>query len=38
MSFKASPVEKKIEALSRVVSGEKIQPGAREIGVRRTPI
>jgi len=26
LSFKAIPVEKKIEVVSRVISGEKIQP------------
>lgn len=34
MSFKSIPVEKKIKA----VSGEKIQPVAREIGVQRASI
>ena len=38
MSFKSIPVEKKIKAVSRVVSGEKIQPVAREIGVHRASI
>lgn len=38
MSFKSIPVEKKIEAVSRVVSGGKIQPVAREIGVHRSSV
>lgn len=38
MSFKPIPVEKKIEAVSRVISGEKIQPVAREIGVHRASV
>mgnify|MGYP001049405621 CR=1 FL=1 len=38
MSFKSIPVEKKIEAVSKVVSGEKIQPVAKEIGVHRSSI
>lgn len=38
MSFKPIPVEKKIEAVSRVIAGEKIQPVAREIGVHRASV
>jgi len=38
LSFKPVPVEEKIEAVSKVVSGKKVQPVAREIGVDRTPI
>lgn len=38
MSFKPISVNKKIEAVSRVVSGEKIQPVAREIEVRRSSV
>jgi len=33
LSFKLIPIEKKIEVVSRVISGEKVQPVAREIGV-----
>jgi len=38
LDFKSISVEKKIEAVSRVASGKKIQPVAREIGVYRTSI
>ena len=38
MSFKPIPVEKKIETVSRVITGQKIQPVAREIGVHRSSI
>ncbi len=38
LGFKPILVEKKIEALSRVVSGKKILPVAREIGVHRISI
>jgi len=38
LSFKLVPVQKKIEAVSRVVAGEKVQPVAREVGVHRTSI
>lgn len=38
MSFKPVPVQKKIEAISRVIAGEKVQPVAREVGVHRTSI
>ncbi len=38
MSFKPISVEKKIEAVSRVISGNKIQPVAREIGVHRSSV
>jgi len=36
LSFKPIPVDKKIEAASKVVSGKKIQPVAKEIGVHRS--
>lgn len=38
MSFKPIPVEKKIEAISRVVSGNKVQPVAKEIGIHRSSV
>ena len=38
LSFKPIPVEKKIETVSRVIAGQKIQPVAREIGVHRSSI
>jgi len=38
LGFKPIPVEKKIEAAFRVVSGNKIQPVAREIAVHRSSI
>lgn len=38
MSFKPVSVEKKIEAVSRVVAGEKVQPVARDVGVHRISI
>ena len=38
MSFKPIPVEKKIEAVSRVIAGEKIQPGARKTEVHRSSV
>ena len=38
MSFKPVSVQKKIEAISRVIAGEKVQPVAREVGVHRTSI
>jgi len=36
LSFKPVPVEKKIEAVSRVIVGKKIQPVAKEIRVHRS--
>ena len=38
MSFKPIPVDKKIKAVSKVVSGEKIQPVAKEIGIHRSSV
>jgi len=38
VSLKSTPVGKKIKAVPKVVSGEKIQLAAREIGVHRTSI
>ena len=38
MSFEPVPVQKKIEAISRVIAGKKVQPVAREVGVHRTSI
>lgn len=38
LSFKSIPVEKKIEAVSKVMFGENIQPVAREIEIHRTSI
>ena len=38
LSFKPIPVEKKIEAVSNVVSRQKIQPVARKVGVHRVSI
>jgi len=38
LSFKSIPAEKKIEVVSRVVSGNKVQPVAREIGVHRSSV
>jgi len=38
LSFKPVSVQKKIEAISRVIAGEKVQPVAREVGVHRTSI
>lgn len=38
LSFKPIPVDKKIEAASKVVSGKKIQPVAKEIGVHRSSV
>ena len=38
MSFKPVSIEKKIQAVSRVVVGEKVQPVARDIGVHRASI
>jgi len=38
LSFKPVPTQKKIEAVSRVVAGEKVQPVARKVGVHRTSI
>jgi len=38
LGFKLVPVQKKIEAVSRVVAGEKIQPVARDGGVHRISI
>jgi transposase-like protein len=37
-SFKPIPVEKKMEAVSKAIAGDRIQPVAREIGVHRTSI
>ena len=38
MGFKSISVERKIQAVSRVVSGEKVQPVAKDVGVHRTSI
>jgi len=38
LGFKPVPTQKKIEAVSRVVAGEKVQPAARKVGVHRTSI
>jgi len=38
LNFKSVPVEKKIQAVSRVVAREKVQPVARDAGVHRTSI
>ncbi len=38
LSFKPIPIDKKIKAVSKVVSGEKIQPVAKEIGIRRSSV
>jgi len=38
LSFKPVSIEKKIQAVSRVVAGEKVQPVARDIRVHRASI
>ena len=38
MSFKLTPVKKKTKLVSRVISEEKIQAVAREIGVHRASV
>ena len=38
MGFKSISTQKKIEAISRVIAGKKVQPVAREVGVHRTSI
>jgi len=38
LGFKPVPTQKKIEAVSRVMAGEKGQPVARKVGVHRTSI
>jgi len=38
LSLKPIPVKKKIEVVSRMIAGEKIQPIAREVGVHRSSL
>jgi len=38
LSFRSIPVEKKIEAVYRIIKGKNIQPVAREAGVDRSSV